>query len=179
MTRDSKTSVHHTTCRRKATKCEWVGRKCGWKSFNQSIVNPDRLLLGDAIAALRRIKSWRTHFYFIKYHRNVCRRISVIIIENLFIFTVLPYCAFHAKSVSGHESQLKKYTNVWSDLTVKIYRQTGRLGTEFHSLETQIKCFFQLGVSGNGQDESQKLKWNFSLHPSLLGNYVPVHSACP
>ena len=65
----------------------------------------------------------------------------------------------------------------------KIYRETGWLRTCGVNRDRvpqprwmQMKCFFQLGVSGGGQ--GKKLEWYFYLHPSWPGNSVPVHPAC-
>ena len=67
-----------------------------------------------------------------------------------------------------------------------MYRQTGRLGTFGANRDRvpqpigiQMKSFFQLRVSGEGQDKKLKLEWHFYLYPSWFGNSVPIHPARP
>ena len=61
------------------------------------------------------------------------------------------------------------------------YRQTGRLlicGAN-RDRKMQIRCSFQLRLTGDGQDKRHKLEWLFYLHYSRLRNSVPIQPACP
>ena len=69
-----------------------------------------------------------------------------------------------------------KKENLW--WTKKVVYFTSQSHAVFHAVD-QMKCLFQLGLSGDGKDKGLRLKWQFYLYPSLLGNFVPIHPACP